>query len=208
MELIVKPVGSLQANCYVLFDEASKEAVVIDPGHSGNRILDILNERGLKLKYVLLTHGHGDHIGGLPEILEGTGAQVLIHEADLEMLQDNELNYTRMIHYPEVHVTTAGLLEEEQQLEFGSIKIRVLHTPGHTKGGACFLIEDKLFAGDTLFNGSIGRTDFQGGSFDEIKQSIQEKLFLLDEDIVVYPGHGSPTTIKKEKHTNPFVGMK
>jgi len=207
MELLIKPLGSLQANCYVLYDHDGGEAAIIDPGYDGKKLIELLNEKNLKLKYIILTHGHGDHIGGVPELLAGVDTELIIHEEDVEMLSDRAKSFTKEIGYPDVQVKATRLVKDGDTLELGYETLKVIYTPGHTKGGISILAGNRLFAGDTLFNGSIGRTDFPGGSFDDIKSSIQEKLFVLDEDIIVYPGHGSPTTIRKEKHTNPFVGM-
>lgn len=208
MELLIKPLGSLQANCYILYDHEGGEAVVIDPGFDGKKVMDILKEKKLNCKYVILTHGHGDHIGGVPELMHGIETELVIHEADLDMLHDREKSFTKAIGYPDVQTEASILVKDGDTLEVGHETLKVLHTPGHTKGGISILAGNRLFVGDTLFNGSIGRTDFPGGSFDEIKESIQRKLFILDEDTIVYPGHGSPTTIRKEKQTNPFVGLR
>lgn len=207
MELLIKPVGALQANCYVLFDKEGGEAAIIDPGFDGRKFIEILNEKNLKLKYIILTHGHGDHIGGVSELLSSLKTELLIHKEDEEMLTDKVKSGSGMIGYPDVNVSATVYMKDGDELSLGDEKLKIIHTPGHTKGGVSILAGKRLFVGDTLFNGSVGRTDFPGGSFEELKSSIQDKLFILDEDTIVYPGHGGATTIKKEKNTNPFVGL-
>ena len=208
MELLIKPTGPLQANCYLLYDKEGGEAVIIDPGYNGKEFIEILNEKNLKLKYIILTHGHGDHIGGVAELLSTLKTELLIHKDDEEMLTDKIKSGTVIIGYPDVNVSATVFINDGDELSLGEEKLNIIHTPGHTKGGISILAGKKLFVGDTLFNGSVGRTDFPGGSFEELKNSIQNKLFTLSEDVVVYPGHGGATTIKKEKNSNPYVGLK
>lgn len=208
MELLIKPTGPLQANCYLLYDKEGGEAVIIDPGYNGKEFIEILNKKNLKLKYIILTHGHGDHIGGVAELLSVLKTELLIHKDDEEMLTDKIKSGTVMIGYPDVNVSATVFIKDGDELTLGNEKLTVIHTPGHTKGGVSILTGNKLFVGDTLFNGSVGRTDFPGGSFEELKDSIQNKLFTLSEDVIVYPGHGGATTIKKEKNSNPYVGLK
>ena len=208
MEILIQPVGALQANCYVLFDKEGGEAAIIDPGFDGKKFIEILNAKNLKLKYIILTHGHGDHIGGVAGLLSELKTELLIHKDDEEMLTDKILSGTGAIGYPDVHVSATVFINDGDELSLGDEKLHIIHTPGHTKGGVSILTGKRLFVGDTLFNGSVGRTDFPGGSFEELKNSIQKKLFTLDEDTIVYPGHGGATTIKKEKYTNPDVGLK
>lgn len=208
MELLIKPTGPLQANCYLLYDKEGGEAVIIDPGYNGKEFIEILKKKNLKLKYIILTHGHGDHIGGVAELLSTFKTELLIHKDDEEMLTDKIKSGTVMIGYPDVNVSATVFIKDGDEFLLGNEKLTVIHTPGHTKGGVSILIGNKLFVGDTLFFGSIGRTDFPGGSFDELKNSIQNKLFTLSEDVIVYPGHGGATTIKREKNSNPYVGLK
>ena len=208
MELLIKPTGPLQANCYLLYDKEGGEAVIIDPGYNGKEFIEILNKKNLKLKYIILTHGHGDHIGGVAELLSTLKTELLIHKDDEEMLTDKIKSGTIMIGYPDVNVSATVFIKDGDELLLGNEKLTVIHTPGHTKGGVSILTGNKLFVGDTLFNGSVGRTDFPGGSFEELKNSIQNKLFTLSEDVIVYPGHGGATTIKREKNSNPYVGLK
>lgn len=208
MELLIRPTGPLQANCYLLYDKEGGEAVIIDPGYNGKEFIEILNKKNLKLKYIILTHGHGDHIGGVAELLSTFKTELLIHKDDEEMLTDKIKSGTVIIGYPDVNVSATVFIKDGDELSLGDEKLIIIHTPGHTKGGVSILTGNKLFVGDTLFFGSVGRTDFPGGSFEELKNSIQNKLFTLSEDVIVYPGHGGATTIKREKNSNPYVGLK
>ena len=200
-------VGLLEVNCYVLGDEVTKEAVVIDPGGDEAAILDVLNHHQLKLKLIIDTHGHFDHVDANQPLKDATGAKIAIHEADAKMLDKpsaeamfftgNRLRLSQ----PDI------LLKENDILTFGKYRLKVLHTPGHTPGGISLLLEDHpyVYVGDTLFAGSIGRTDFPGGDMDMLVKAIKEKLFTLPPQTVVYPGHGPSTTIKREKAYNPFL---
>jgi glyoxylase-like metal-dependent hydrolase (beta-lactamase superfamily II) len=198
-------VGSFGANCYVVGCEETKEAVVIDPGGEVNLILDELKGKGLKVKYIVNTHGHIDHIGGNDELREATGAQVMIHEQDASMLIEPKLNFSGMMGRQEGFRAADTILKEGDVIEFGTIKLKVLHTPGHTKGGICLLTDGLVFTGDTLFNESIGRTDFPGGDYDSIIKSIKEKLMTLPDETIVYPGHMGDSTIAHERKYNPFL---
>jgi glyoxylase-like metal-dependent hydrolase (beta-lactamase superfamily II) len=207
--LIIKTlaVGPIMANCFVLGCEKSKEATVIDPGDETDRILMSLAESSLTLKFILNTHGHFDHVGGNKKLKESTGADILIHPLDVPMLE----------HLPGA-ASAWGLKVDESPppdktvddgdvITFGEIELTVIHTPGHSPGGISFHSNGYVFVGDTLFAGSIGRTDFPGGDFQTLKDSIQKKLFRLDDDVRVFTGHGPETTIGNEKRYNPFVGM-
>lgn len=204
MKIIIMPVGPIEANCYIVFDEKTKECMVIDPGDEGNRIFEEIEKQSLTVKYIVNTHGHGDHIGANRYLKEKTGAELLIHEEDAPMLTDPAKN---MSLYMGANINKPAAdrhLHEGDILEIGSAKFTVLHTPGHTKGGICLLGKEVCFTGDTLFQFSIGRTDLPGGSYNEIITSIETKLLTLDEKITVFPGHGPQTTIAKEKANNPF----
>lgn len=199
------PLGALGANCYVIGCEETKEAMVIDPGGNPRGIINLLDQKGYKLKYIVNTHGHIDHIAGNEGLREATGATLAIHKADAEMLTNPMLNLSQMMGKPVAHEPAELLLNEGDVLEVGNIKLKVIHTPGHTKGSICLLAENKLFAGDTLFEGSIGRTDFPGGSFEDLNNAVKTKLFTLPDNTHVYCGHGPITTIGYEKKSNPFI---
>lgn len=195
----------LENNNYLLIDEESKEAALVDASHYDERILDVLKEYGAKLKYILLTHAHFDHILGVERMAEATGAEVLLHSEDMNLL--GALNsYTYMMGMPSVTIPKINrIISDGDILTLGSIEIKVLHTPGHTLGGCSFLAPNRLFSGDTLFRESVGRTDLEGGSFKTLESSIKTKLFTLPEETVVYPGHGLTTTIGHEKQFNSYI---
>ena len=199
------PLGIYQANCYVLFDEKTKESAVIDPSGDFPEIKSYTETNGLKVKYIIITHAHGDHIGALQELKDYTGAAVCIHEGDYDMLKSKSRNFTEALGGPVVEMTADKLLSDGDVLWLGDTKLEIIHTPGHSKGGICIYSEGSLFSGDTLFACSIGRTDLEGGSFQEIIISIKNKLLILPEATEVYPGHGSSSTILIEKKRNPFL---
>ncbi len=198
-------VGLLEVNCYLIGDEETKEAVVIDPGGDEDEILEALKYHNLTLKYIIDTHGHFDHVDANQPLKDATGAQILIHKLDAPMLQrDNEaLFFTGKRMRPS---KADVLLQEGDVITFGNIKLKVLHTPGHTPGGISLVNMDSplVYVGDTLFAGSIGRTDFPGGDYDALINGVREKLFTLGDHYVVYPGHGPVTTIGHERKYNPF----
>ncbi|MGB6974017.1 MAG: MBL fold metallo-hydrolase [Terracidiphilus sp.] len=201
------PVGPLQCNCTVLGDEATGEAIVIDPGDEIARIHQILAARGLRLKQILITHAHIDHIGGALALKRLTGAPILLNENDLPLLAMMEEQADWL------GVPTPETAPPDESLAEGRIvglvayPAQVLHTPGHTQGSIClrFVPLNLLFAGDTLFAGSIGRTDLPGGDFDQILHSIHARLLALPDETQVIPGHGPVTTIGQERRTNPFL---
>ncbi|AWW25346.1 MBL fold metallo-hydrolase [Acetobacterium carbinolicum] len=205
MKVIKKSLGQMGTNCYVVWDEKTLEAAVIDPGFEDQRISDIINENKLKVNYILLTHGHFDHLGGVNQIKKLTGAKVLIHENDADCLIDPRRNLSVLAGMSMILEPADGFLNENETITLGNIAFRVIHTPGHSKGGICLLAEDQLFAGDTLFNTSIGRTDFADGDLNELLNGIKSKLFVLDDATTVLPGHGENTTIGYEKTNNPFL---
>lgn len=201
-ELVVGPIG---ANCIILGCEKTAEAVVIDPGDEADKILLSLAEARLTARYIINTHGHFDHVGANKRLKEATGADILIHSLDAPML--SELSTTAMAFglRAENSPEADRLLEDGDEISFGDITLKVIHTPGHTPGGITLCTDTTAFAGDTLFYGSIGRTDLPGGNFNTLISSIKEKLFQLDDGVKVYPGHGPATTIGNEKRFNPFV---
>ncbi|AYE35494.1 MBL fold metallo-hydrolase [Clostridium septicum] len=198
--MIIKtiPAGSLQANCYIVMDEDTKEAVVMDPGGDSDWIIKTIESIGAKIKYILLTHAHADHDGGVVDLKKKYDVPVYMNKAEEEYMEKDNFVFGRI---PKFY----SFINDGDILKIGSLEIKCLHTPGHTKGGMCFLIEDKVFTGDTLFQGSIGRTDFSGGDFNEIIKSINDKLLVLPNNVEVYPGHGPKSTIIFEKMRNPFL---
>ncbi|HTV56896.1 MAG TPA: MBL fold metallo-hydrolase [Terriglobia bacterium] len=201
------PVGPLQCNCTILGDEAAGEAIVIDPGDEVARIHARLTERGLKLKQILITHAHIDHVGGALRLKRLTGAPILLNENDLALLgmMDTQAAWLG-VSTPETALPDHALVDG-QRVGLDAYPAQVVHTPGHTEGSVClhFVPLKMLIAGDTLFNRSIGRTDLPGGNFDQIIESIQSRLFTLPDETRVIPGHGPTTTIGEERRENPFV---
>lgn len=200
-------VGPLMANCFIAGCEDTKEAVVIDPGGEADRILLSLAESELKVKYIINTHGHFDHVSANGKMKEATGADLLIHPLDapmLGMLSSNAAVFgISVANSPSCDRT----IEEGETIVFGNFTFNVIHTPGHTPGGISLYSDGIIFVGDTLFAGSIGRTDFPGGDFDTLIASIKTKLFKLEDDVRVLSGHGPETSIGREKRFNPFVGQ-
>ncbi len=197
-------VGSYYSNCYIVGSESTKEAAIIDPGADFNKIDRIINELNLTPKMILLTHYHGDHIGAVLEIVEKYNTKVYIHKDDAVPLADSNINFSKQIIGKSISIKPDVLLNDGDILELGELKFEIIHTPGHTKGGICIKVDNIMMTGDTLFNKSIGRTDLPGGSYEELINSVKEKIFTQSEDIVIYPGHNSPSTIKSEKLGNPF----
>lgn len=200
-----RPVGMIAANCYLYGCEETKKAVLIDPGGEGKKIYRWVLEKGVKVEYILLTHGHADHIGAVDEMRELLGAKVGIHSADAEMLTDGRKNLSSYLGSPVSFQAADLLLNDGQVLTVGKQKIAVIATPGHSRGSVCFLTHEGLISGDTLFAGSIGRTDFPGGSLEQLLQGVESKLLILPDDTPVFPGHGESTTIGQEKRENPFL---
>lgn len=205
MKIIVLTVGAFATNCYIVYDETTLEAMVIDPGEEGKRIIAQIEKNKLKVKYIVNTHGHGDHIIANKAVKEATGAELLIHTEDGPMLMDARLNLSTLMGQNIAKPAADRYVQEGDVLEIGTSKFKILHTPGHSRGGICLVGQGVVFSGDTLFQLSIGRTDFPGGSFEEIIDSIKTKLMPLDDSMVVYPGHGPSTTIGQEKRGNPFL---
>jgi hydroxyacylglutathione hydrolase len=216
----ILPVGMLQCNCHIVGDPATHEAIVIDPGDDVENIQEVIARHGLKVRAMLITHSHIDHIIGLKKLREVTGASVLMHQDDLALYQEME-KQAEWIHWPTPELSEVDeFLAEGKSIKWGNYELRVMHTPGHTKGSVCLYLprgetivtapnsrsrSGLLFAGDTLFEGSIGRTDLWGGSMREILRSIKSKILALPDDTIVFPGHGPSTTIGGERETNPFL---
>jgi len=193
------------ANCYLVSCPETKKAAIIDPGANSAGIQRWIAEEGVQVEYILLTHGHFDHIGAVDELRELYQAKVGIHKEDAIMLTSGAHNLSRMLGRSYDFKSADFLLEDGQVVQVGNLTLTVIATPGHTPGGVCFLTSEGLISGDTLFDGSIGRTDFPGGSYQELIDSIVKKLLVLPEDTKVYPGHGPETTIGREKRDNPFL---
>jgi len=200
-------VGPIMANCFIVGCRQTHEAAVIDPGDEADRILLALAEAKLTVKQIINTHGHFDHVGANKRMKAATGAPILIHAQDAPMLKMLARSAAAWGMSAEDSPAPDRLIEEGDVIEVGAIRFQVIHTPGHTLGGVALLADGCLFVGDTLFAGSVGRTDFPGGDFDVLKSSIQKKLFKLDDTVKVFTGHGPETTIGEEKRHNPFVGM-
>lgn len=188
-------------NCYLILDEKSKEMMVIDPAGEVDKIEEMINILGGRLKYIYLTHCHGDHILGVPELKNRCGGTILIHRDDAEGLNNSEINLTPYIIEKKIELEADSRLDDNDLIHLGDLEFRVIHTPGHTKGGTSLYCEKEkcLFSGDTLFRGTWGRTDVPTGSLEEIMDSIIHKLLILPEDTICYPGHGLSTRIRDEK---------
>jgi len=220
----VIPVGLLQCNCSILGDPETGEALVVDPGDEVDRIMEILRRHRLKPRAIVSTHTHIDHVGGLAALHQATGAPILIHEADMPLYQGLDVQ-AQWLGVPTPAIAPIeSFVKEGDALRWGNFTARVLHTPGHTPGSISLVVDEQsagrhdasqrqaahnhapsLLAGDTLFQGSIGRTDLWGGSYPQIIRSIHEKLLALPEETIVYPGHGATTTIGEERASNPFL---
>lgn len=200
MEITKVVVGDLQVNCYIVSNGA--DAVVIDPGDEYENIIN--GAQGKKIKAVLLTHGHFDHTGAVNKF-QKDGAEVYVSKKEEHMLSDGYSCLAEPFGFPFNKIKADHVFSDGDILEIANMTFKVILTPGHTTGSVCFLADDILFSGDTLFQGSVGRWDFPGGDFEVLTSSIKEKLYALPENTVVYAGHGGETTIGEEKMSNPFV---
>lgn len=201
-------VGPVQTNCYFAINEATKEMLIVDPGADGERLAAVIEEEGLKPTAILLTHGHFDHASCAEELAERFQIEIYAHENERETLEDVSLNLSYWEGQEKMRVYHADhFLKDEQEITLAGLHIRVFHTSGHTVGGCCFYLpeHDVVFSGDTLFAGSIGRTDFKKGSASDLIRAIREKLMTLPDEVVVYPGHNEVTTIGMERVNNPFL---
>ena len=206
MILMGMEISNMGENCYIVGCEETREVAVIDPGGNASGIIKLLNENNLKAVYIINTHGHIDHIGGNRGVKEATGAKILIHEADAKMLVSAASNFSFLMGTKVTSPPADKFIKEGDIIKIGNtVELEVIHTPGHSQGGICLKTGDIIFVGDTLFQGSIGRTDFPGGSYKQLIQMIKEKLLCLDDEVVAYPGHGPATTIGFERKHNPFL---
>jgi hydroxyacylglutathione hydrolase len=201
------PVGPLQCNCSILGDEKTHEAMVIDPGDQIEGILEILRQEKLTLKQIVITHAHIDHVGGAMKLKAATGAPILMNQNDYALLKMLDVQATWVGMKPPGAVQIDESVSQGRVLKIGEISSQVIDTPGHTEGSICVYLptEKKLIAGDTLFAGSIGRTDLPGGSMEKIMRSLHNQVLALPDETVVTPGHGPNTTIGEERETNPFL---
>jgi glyoxylase-like metal-dependent hydrolase (beta-lactamase superfamily II) len=191
-------------NIYLVADENTKKCVVIDPGGECEEILSFIKDNSLKLEYILLTHGHGDHIGGVCDLKNATNAKIVAHIDEAEILMDKKKNLSSTMRCGSQEFEADIYVNDRDKLEVGDLKFSFIHTPGHTKGSMCIRVGDDLFTGDTLFAGSMGRTDLYSGNSNQMSKSLK-KLAKFEDNIRIYPGHSINSTIGKEKATNPFM---
>ncbi len=207
MNITCMPSGALGVNTYLAVDEGTKEGFIVDPGGHNPKLTEKVKSEGVDIKYIILTHGHSDHICGVNDHMKDfPDAKVVAYEAERPMLEDARLNQSTMFGTPQT-VSADIWVKDGDELKLGDHTLKFMHTPGHTPGGMCVYIADEhvLFSGDTLFCQSIGRTDFPGGSFRDLADAVHNKLFVLPDDTTVLPGHMGATTIGFEKGNNPFV---
>lgn len=198
--------GPLGANCFLVTDTDSKTGFIVDPGGESGSLFRAADASGCAITHLILTHGHPDHLCGIDVFLEHfPGIEVVAHEDEQPMLEDVKINRSPMYCRREVTVRADRFVSDFDTLRIGGMELLFLHTPGHTPGGMCILVDGHLFSGDTLFRDSIGRTDFPYGSYPALRDAIREKLFTLPPETIVHPGHESDTTIGHEKEYNPFV---
>ncbi len=201
MKVIIFREPPIDNNNYLLIDEESREAALVDCSANDPEIRKTLAENDAKLKYILLTHGHFDHIAGI----RPNEAQIVMHKSDLIQLKSANM-YLPAFGMPEITIPKIDIfINDGDVLSLGKKEIKVIHTPGHTQGGVCYLVENKLFSGDTIFKEAVGRCDLEGGDFSQIVESIQNKIFTLPAETEIYPGHGKMTTVAWEKEHNQFL---
>jgi len=197
-------VGPLASNCYIVGSEVTKEGMIIDPGDEADQFLSKVKDLQLDIKFIVLTHGHIDHIGAVKEVSEATGAEICIHPDDARSFQGKRMSGIVGFAYP-APPPADRLIRGGDDISVGDLHFLVLHTPGHTPGGICLLGHGVVFTGDTLFNHGIGRTDLPGGSYGQLLTSLHTKLMVLPDNTIVYPGHGPESTIGAERRGNPFL---
>jgi len=198
-------VGPLFSNCYIVWDDDVKQGVIIDPGDDADIILKTVRELGVNIKYILATHGHFDHVGAVAPLKRELKVEFLAHKDDFFFIEDGENAARRWGIDIEQPPKPDRFIEDGDKIKIGGFDLEVIHTPGHSPGGISFLYNQMVFGGDTLFQGSIGRTDFRKGSFEDLSKSIKTRLYTLPDNTIVYTGHGPVTTIGDEKRYNAFV---
>lgn len=205
LKLLIVPTGVLEENCYIVYEDTSKMAFLIDPGDDGERLSEILEAKNIRPKMIINTHGHFDHVGAVSYLKEKYKIPFLIHKGDLELLQDDNLKFEPV---PSVEGVEQVLVGDEI-LDFLGYKIKVIATPGHTQGGVCLYLPKMkwLFTGDTLFKGTIGRTDLKGGNYTELILSINERLKDIPNDTTIFPGHGESSSMGEERMYNQYFGV-
>ena len=197
-------VGPMEANCYILYNPDKREGLIIDPGAEGSHLIKFIKQEKISINYIVNTHGHPDHIGANRKIKEHTNAPILIHQYDAPMLAKSGSVLSLIFPLESSSPPADTFIKDGDLIECAGMNLKVLHTPGHTPGGISLLIDDSIFTGDTLFSGSIGRSDLPGGSQEVLLNSIK-KILSLDENLIIYPGHGPSTTVRQELHSNPFI---
>lgn len=204
MIIEILQVGVFQSNCYIIGDEKTGKGFIIDPGAESEKILSKCKELNLDIEYILLTHGHGDHIGAVVDVKTETGAKVCISRKDEYLIKGETKNLIPILR--NIKLFDADMfIDAGDTIKVGTLEVKVLETPGHTPGGLSFKVGNNVFSGDSLFRGSVGRTDFEFGSMDQLVEGIRDSILTLPGDVVVYPGHGPSTTVESEKRFNPYV---
>lgn len=206
MEITILTVGPVYTNCYIVNKQGSDACFVVDPGEEAEKIANYIRKKDMKLEGILLTHGHFDHITGVSELVSLLGGKVYALQDEKELLASPQLNGSPMMGY-EVAIEPDMFLRDGEKISIAGITLQVIHTPGHTKGGCCYYVEEEktLFSGDTIFMESIGRTDFPTGNGRELIDSIRNKVLVLPDEVKIYPGHGPDTTVAYETANNPYA---
>lgn len=205
MQVVTVTVGILATNCYLVVDDGTMKAAVIDPGDSGVAVGEKLAGMGAEPSAIILTHGHVDHIGGVSELARQTGAPVRIHDEDRIMLSTVDAEFATLLPRDYEPPETTATMDDGDEIEIGGMSISVIHTPGHTPGSCSLLADGHLFTGDLLFAGSVGRTDLPGGDSRTLARSLSERIMTLPDETVIHPGHGPETTLGEERISNPFL---
>lgn len=198
------PVGALEGNCYIVYNEDSREAMIIDPGDEPDRIMDLIRKDGISVKYIVCTHAHFDHVGAIPDLKQETGAKIIMHEDESQVYEAAKKMAAMWGFYIEDMPKPDIFVQEGDHIELGDMKFEVMHTPGHSPGSMCLYGHGILFSGDTVFAGSIGRTDFPGGSLENMRKSFR-RIISLPEETEILSGHGPKTTVEREKRDNFFI---